>query len=293
MQIETRIIESRSAKLFTSVYPNKSADSVILLHGGPGVPMDLSDIADLLSCKYQVVTFDQRGTRRSPVQSEDYSMDEYVGDLDAVCSRLGLDRFHLFGHSWGGLYAQIYAEKRSAKILSLFLCSPGSGTGEVWRQTEREIFLFNKERCTRSGWLKMGFNSLLGMLGSDRASQSLFKQVVENYNKGFDESWAVTDSMFENVCAKPANKTRSKIRRYQPLKDTVYYPFPVMITYGDKDIYGESRQKVLRRFPGARYVELKNSGHFPWRQSPEEFIKTFSEFYGLPVNHLLPHAGAK
>jgi len=84
------------------------------------------------------------------------------------------------------------------------------------------------------------------------------------------------------VRAGPANKTRSQIRRYPPLKEAVHYPFPVMITYGDKDIYGESRQKVLRCFPGARYMEFRNSGHIPWKQSAEDFIKILSEFYNLP-----------
>ncbi len=38
-QSETLLIESGSAKLFTIVYPKQNAETVILLHGGPGVPM--------------------------------------------------------------------------------------------------------------------------------------------------------------------------------------------------------------------------------------------------------------
>lgn len=38
----TMLIESTSAKLFTVVYPKQRAETVILLHGGPGVPMDFS-----------------------------------------------------------------------------------------------------------------------------------------------------------------------------------------------------------------------------------------------------------
>jgi proline iminopeptidase len=206
-------------------------------------------------------------------------MDEYIADLDAVRSHFRLNQFHLFGHSWGGLYAQIYAEKHPERMLSLFLCSPASGTGDVWKQTEKEILCFNKKQCTRLGWMKMGLKSLLGLLGSDRAQQSLFKQVLDNYNKGFYPSWAAPD--VQNVRAEPANKTRLQIRRYPPLKETMHCPFPVMITYGDRDIYGEGRQQVLMRLPGARYIEFRNSGHIPWKQNAEDFFKILTEFYEL------------
>jgi len=66
--------------------------------------------------------------------------------------------------------------------VSMFLNSPSSGTGEIWKQTEREVMAFNKEHSSFWGWSKMGLKSLFGMLGSDMAYQSLFKQVLENYN---------------------------------------------------------------------------------------------------------------
>ena len=136
VQTNTLLIESTSAKLFTIVYPKQKAETVILLHGGPGVPMDFSPIAEQLSRKYQVIAFDQRGTGRSPVNGATYSIDEYLKDIDAIAQHFGVDKFHLFGHSWGGLYAQIYAERNPQKVLSMFLSSPSSGTGELWKQTE-------------------------------------------------------------------------------------------------------------------------------------------------------------
>lgn len=93
--------------------------------------------------------------------------------------------------------------------------------GELWKQTDSEVMSFNKEHSGLWGWLMMGAKSLLGMLGSDKAYQSFFKQVLENYNKEFDPSFAATDAMVENVRAEPINKTRSSIVEYPPLKDSV------------------------------------------------------------------------
>lgn len=109
-QVNQLLVDSESARIFTIVYPKQNAETVILLHGGPGVPMDFSPLAEHLSGNYQVIAFEQRGTGRSPAKGATYSLDEYLKDLDAVADHFHLDRFHLLGHSWGGLYAQIYAE---------------------------------------------------------------------------------------------------------------------------------------------------------------------------------------
>ena len=75
-----------------------------------------------------VIYFHQRGTGNSPYSSGNFSLKRYILDLDEIASYFGFKQFHLFGHSCEGLYDGIYAERRKEKILSLFLCSPASGT---------------------------------------------------------------------------------------------------------------------------------------------------------------------
>jgi proline iminopeptidase len=276
----TMLIESGHARLFTTVHPRERSETVILLHGGPGVPMDFSPIAEQLLRKYQVIKFDQRGTGRSPAFGATFSINEYLDDIDAVARHFGLDRFHLFGHSWGGLYAQIYAEKNPQRLLSMFLLSPSSGTGKHWKQTEHEVMSFNKERSGTRGWFLMGIRSLLGMLGFDSAYRSLFKQVLENYHREFDPAFAATDAMVEHVRAEPINRTRPHIEGY-PLLATVAHPFSIMIAYGEKDIYGKSKQHVRNRFPTAIIVEIERSGHIAWLHNAKRFSALLNDFYQL------------
>jgi hypothetical protein len=61
-------------------------------------------------------------------------MGAYISDINAIAKHFELKKIHLLGHSWGGLYAQIYANKYPENILSLFLSSPGTGTGSEWNQ---------------------------------------------------------------------------------------------------------------------------------------------------------------
>ncbi len=276
------MIESADASLFTTIYPKENAETIVILHGGPGVPMDFSPIAQQLNHKYQIIAFDQRGTGQSPAKGATYAIDEYLDDLDAISRYYNLDRFHLFGHSWGGLYAQIYAERNPDRVLSMFLSSPSSGTGIVWKETEKEVMRFNKRHSNFGSYLKMGFRSLLGILGSDAAYRAVFKQVLANYNKEFDPAFKATDSMVKNVRADPINKTRRKIAKYPLLKDAVDYHFPILITYGEKDIYGPSRQYVITRFPKARFIEIEGAGHIAWKHNKKKFDAILKDFYHLP-----------
>lgn len=77
-QVNRFLIDSASARIFTIIYPKQNAETIILLHGGPGVPMDFSPLAEHLSGNYQVIIFEQRGTGRSPAKEAAYSIEEYV-----------------------------------------------------------------------------------------------------------------------------------------------------------------------------------------------------------------------
>lgn len=279
MEMNQQLIENKGDNLFTTIYPNKNKETVILLHGGPGVPDELKEIVEMLTHKYQVITFHQRGTRKSPCKSNDYSMEAYSSDIEAIASYFKLKNFHLFGHSWGGLYAQIYAQLHPEQILSLFLCCPGSGTGKQWKVTEREILKFNRSKTTLAEWMGMGFNSLLGMLGSDNAHRRLFRQVIKNYNKGYATSANEID--FQNVEATPINQTRKEIRKYPMLEICQNPNFKITIVYGDGDIYNGSKNFVINRYPTAKVQMIENCGHFPWQHNLVRFKSVMAEHYGL------------
>ena len=78
--------------------------------------------------------------------------------------------------------------------------------------------------------------------------------------KEYDPSFSATKIMVENVRAKPINKTRPHILAYPHLKDSIGYIFPIMVTYGQKDIYRKSKQSVKNRFPNATFIEFPNAG---------------------------------
>ena len=279
-QMQSNIVDHNGNTLFSMIYPNPDKETLILLHGGPGFPSDLSAVADLLKDHFQVVTFHQRGTQKSPCLDKDYSMQAYLSDIETVREFYKINKFHLWGHSWGGLYAQIYAEKHPENLLSLFLCSPGSGTNTQWKQTEKEVMQLNKSKTSAWAWTKMGLNSLLGALGSDEAYKRLFKQVMKNYNEGFiatDHPDLADD--FDLLKAEPINKTRPEIIKYPLLTGLEKPDFKITIVYGDQDIYTTSKNFVINRYPTAHLFTLSSSGHIPWLHHPEAYNNIVMSHY--------------
>ena len=106
--------------LAVQVLENENAEeSIIMLRGGPGYPDSFVEVSEVLNDKFRVISFHQRGTGLSKNPSKDYSIDSYISDIEAISEYFILSRFHIYGHSWGGLYGQLYAEKHSSKVLSL------------------------------------------------------------------------------------------------------------------------------------------------------------------------------
>jgi proline iminopeptidase len=275
---DAKFIQNGNTILNVKVYSSDQTETIILLHGGPGVPDDMLEMVEQLKDKFQVITFEQRGVGLSECNGCGYKMEDYISDIDAISKHLKIDSFHLFGHSWGGLYAQIYAEERPDKIISLFLCSPSSGTNKDWKKTEKEVMKFNKKNASNKEWAIMGWSSLLGMFGSDKAYQKMFKLVLKNYHKNYSEV-KIEDAFFQKIHSEPVNKTRKEIVKYKFLTEFNKPDYPIMISYGENDIYGESKNELLKRFPTAKVETIEKCGHIPWKHNPKEFNRILNKFY--------------
>jgi proline iminopeptidase len=275
---ETLLITNTDTDLFTTLYPKLDAESIIFLHGGPGLPDGLTFIEEYLAEYYQIISFHQRGTLKSPMRSEDFSMEKYVSDIDALAAHFHVDTFHLLGHSWGGLYAQVYAEKNPHKLLSLFLCSPGSGTGLQWAETQAEIASYIANRSNGVEKAAMVIQAFLGGLGGDKGYENLYKYLIDGFNKGFSVNKPIP---FELACVKaPAiNHTTKAILQSPLLRQQPNPPFPVSIVYGAEDVYGDSKRYVRQRYPSAKIDFIPASGHLSWSHHPNEFIGLLKAHY--------------
>ncbi len=102
---------------------NPNGTPVIFLHGGPG-----SSCKDHHRCffnpdKYHVILMDQRGAGRSkPLgRLKNNTTNHLLADMEHIRQTFGIDKWLLFGGSWGATLALLYAEKHVQQTLGLVL----------------------------------------------------------------------------------------------------------------------------------------------------------------------------
>lgn len=141
VSVRQRLVPVRGTRLYVEESGPANAPALVYLHGGPGVgSYEFSYYARaLLSTRWRVVTFDQRGVLRSdPIgEHEKFGMDDLVADIDALREALGVERWSLFGHSFGGHYALRYGLAHPERVEIMFLENPAYSFPEATRSTLR------------------------------------------------------------------------------------------------------------------------------------------------------------
>ena len=102
---------------------NSAGKPVVFLHGGPGGGTEPKYRRYFDPTKYRIVLFDQRGCGKStPFASlEDNTTWHLVDDIEALRQLLGIERWQVFGGSWGSTLALAYAETHPAHVTELVL----------------------------------------------------------------------------------------------------------------------------------------------------------------------------
>jgi proline iminopeptidase len=102
---------------------NPQGKPVVFLHGGPGGGTDGKQRRFFDPAKYRIVLFDQRGCGKSTPHAslQDNTTWHLVGDIEALRAHLGIERWQVFGGSWGSTLALAYAETHPARVTELVL----------------------------------------------------------------------------------------------------------------------------------------------------------------------------
>ena len=99
---------------------NPDGVPVVFLHGGPGAGASPVHRRFFDPDHYRIVIFDQRGAGRSRPLGElrDNTTDHLVDDLEALRRHFAIDRWHIFGGSWGSTLGMAYAQVHPQRCLS-------------------------------------------------------------------------------------------------------------------------------------------------------------------------------
>jgi proline iminopeptidase len=102
---------------------NPKGKPVVFLHGGPGGGTDAKMRQFFNPKRYRIVLFDQRGCGKSKPSAslEDNTTWHLVADIEAIREHLKIDRWQVFGGSWGSTLALAYAQKHPERCTELVL----------------------------------------------------------------------------------------------------------------------------------------------------------------------------
>lgn len=128
---------------------NPEGVPVVFLHGGPGAGAVPAHRRFFDPRHYRIIIFDQRGSGRSTPLGDltNNTTDHLVADIEVLREHLSIERWFVFGGSWGSSLALAYGEAHPARCLGLilrgiFLC----------RKDEIEWFMTGMRRLFPEAW---------------------------------------------------------------------------------------------------------------------------------------------
>ncbi len=118
-----RLKVSRLHELHVAEYGNPEGKPVVLLHGGPGAGSNPTMPRFHDPEIYRIVMFDQRGSGRSTphAELEDNTTWDLVADIERIREHLAIDRWQVFGGSWGSCLALAYGETHLERVTEMVL----------------------------------------------------------------------------------------------------------------------------------------------------------------------------
>ena len=136
-------------RLYYEQSGNPRGVAAVFLHGGPGAGASAVHRQFFDPRFYRIVVFDQRGAGRSTPLGclENNTTPHLVEDMEALRKHLRIDRWLVFGGSWGSTLALAYAEEHPERCLALvlrgiFLC----------RASEIDWFLYGLRQIFPEPW---------------------------------------------------------------------------------------------------------------------------------------------
>lgn len=102
---------------------NPEGKPVIFVHGGPGAGSDGGIRRFFNPDRYRIILFDQRGCGKSKPHAElsQNTTWDLVSDMEVIRKHLRIERWQVFGGSWGSTLALAYAETHPTCVTELVL----------------------------------------------------------------------------------------------------------------------------------------------------------------------------
>lgn len=269
-----------------------SGNGPICLFPSPGWGISVNYIIPqtALERHFTVVYFDTRlsGLSSGPDDPSKYADEDFLSDIDALRSYFGQQKVWLAGHSAGGYQVLNYAINYGDHINGLLVISGIAAHDDVYLKAYTNMIEKRKFRPFYQAHAEL-YNEAAGiLLGTDQTPRSL-QDAVSKFITFYFHDPAKT--------VLPEGTTLND-QAYQYTLSTGFYrsnllskldsiEAPVLIVVGDDDFICDEfsqAQRIHQNLPKSTLVVIKDCGHIPWAEQPEQFEKACDQWLTETLN---------
>lgn len=262
---------------------NPAGVPILLVHGGPGAGSTPTHRRFFDPDYYRIIIFDQRGSGRShPLGAiENNTTEALIDDMEALRAHLKIERWHIFGGSWGSTLALSYAAKHPKRCLSMilrgiFLCE----------QPEIDWFMNGMQAVFPEAW-----EQFAGHIPEDERGDLLeaYYKRLTGADEAAQQTAAIHWALYEGACSSllpnyetittPEQKQNAlalarieahyfKTQVFSPQSSLIHHietfkTIPTVIVQGRYDMVCPitTAYRLHRLWPEADYVVVPDAGH--------------------------------
>ncbi|HJQ18745.1 MAG TPA: proline iminopeptidase-family hydrolase [Gemmatimonadaceae bacterium] len=254
----------------------------ILVHGGPGYASYYMTALEALGADRPVVRYDQLGAGKSDrlTGTTRMTIQHFVQELESLRARLGYEKFHLVGHSWGTILGFEYYRAHPERVASLTLAGAVLDVPAYARRA-KDLVATLSDSAQRAIRVREAEHKYDAPDYQAALGEFYGKYVWRHPNEAeLDSTTKTANEQIYNFMQGPSEFTiTGTIKSYDATPYLKDVHVPVLYVVGEFDEVGpELVRSFARRTPGAQVFLVPQSGHlFEW-DNPGPANKAIRDF---------------
>ncbi len=253
-------------------------DTVVVLHGGPGVGINgIRPDVEPLTRDHVVIFYDQRGGGRStlPEDTTHLGPQYFTGDLEAVRSHFGLGRMNLVAHSFGAIVAAEYARAHPERVgRMVFLGATGPN------RKQAASFYQRQPATSDTAGARKRFELLQALMEGMAADPVAACREYERLGRKLAVAAGEFAGFKESACDMPAPAVRYGFHytarlgpelfgNWDYTRSLSHVTAPLLVIDGERDTLGLAMEQAwARALPHARLLIIPDAGRGAHAERP-------------------------
>ena len=222
-----------------------------------------------ISNHFRVIVFDNRGTGRSDAPDIKFTLKTLIEDTVGLMDVLNIEQAHVFGHSMGGRIAQGVVLNYPKRVKKLIICSSSCGESKLIPASPEVIHIVRKPRENQSP--EEAAKNMLSIFYTKeflKKNPKIVEIAIQNMTK-------------VKTSPKSYNQQLEAIATFDVCERLKKINTETCVMHGKKDqlVPPQNGEVLAKLIPNAKLVLFKNSGHVPFVEEREKFLKSLIDFF--------------